>query len=107
MSTSNASVGVGRENDSSKAGTQDGSQQATGGSGPVDNQQTIARHGQAPTPGDSPAQRSAEGAATAVTASNRGAQDTRSAQAGGTGTGLGSGETGANQTPADVSPNRQ
>jgi hypothetical protein len=32
----------------------------------------------------------------------RGAQDTRSRQAGGTGTGLGSTETGANQTPADL-----
>jgi len=34
----------------------------------------------------------------------RGALDTRSSQAGGTGTGLGSQESGANQSPADLAP---
>jgi hypothetical protein len=42
-----------------------------------------------------------EGAGSAATASTRGPQDTRSRQAGGTATGLGAPETGANQSPSD------
>jgi hypothetical protein len=36
----------------------------------------------------------------------RGFQDTRSQQAGGTGSGLGTPETGANQTPEDIEKGR-
>jgi hypothetical protein len=42
----------------------------------------------------------------AVQSGARGAQDTRGQQAGGTGTGLGSPETGANQSEADLPPAR-
>ncbi len=105
MSNSNASVGVGQQNDSSKAGTPDGSQKSTGGSGPTDAQASGHRLDPIPAPGERPTANPAEGAGTAVTASNRGAQDTRSRQAGGAG--LGSAETGANQTSADVSPRQR
>jgi hypothetical protein len=87
----------------------DGSQRASGGSGltrsledtgsaaPVEpaDEQTEA-------PDDVGAQVEAEG--NAVTATNRGPQDTRSRQAGSVETGLGAPETGANQGPDDLAP---
>jgi hypothetical protein len=48
-----------------------------------------------------------EGAGTAATATARGAQDTRSQQAGIQPTGLGTPETGGNQSPDDLAPPRQ
>lgn len=49
-----------------------------------------------------------EGAGTAATATGRGKQDTRSRQAGISETGLGTPETGGNQSPEDLAPrNRQ
>jgi hypothetical protein len=45
-----------------------------------------------------------EGAGTAATATGRGAQDTRSQQAGIQPTGLGTPETGGNQSPDDLAP---
>jgi hypothetical protein len=48
-----------------------------------------------------------EGAGTAATASARGAQDTRSQQAGIQETGLGTPETGGNQSEADLAPPRK
>jgi hypothetical protein len=47
-----------------------------------------------------------EGAGTAATATARGAQDTRSQQAGIQPTGLGTPETGGNQSPDDLAPPR-
>jgi hypothetical protein len=49
----------------------------------------------------------AEGAGTAATAIGRGAQDTRSQQAGINPTGLGTPETGGNQSEDDLAPPRQ
>ena len=49
----------------------------------------------------------AEGADTAVTAINRGYQDTRSRQASPGSTGLGSPETGGNQSEDDLAPPRR
>jgi hypothetical protein len=46
----------------------------------------------------------AEASGTAATSAARGAQDTRGRQAGRSDTGLGTPETGANQTPADMPP---
>ena len=48
-----------------------------------------------------------EGAGTAATATARGAQDTRSSQAGRLPTGLGTPETGANQDERDLAPPRR
>jgi len=48
-----------------------------------------------------------EGAGTAATATARGAQDTRSQQAGIQQTGLGTPETGGNQSEADLAPPHQ
>ncbi|MCS0592430.1 hypothetical protein ACFQ09_05500 [Massilia norwichensis] len=48
-----------------------------------------------------------EGAGTAATAIGRGAQDTRSQQAGISPTGLGTPETGGNQSEDDLAPPRQ
>jgi hypothetical protein len=48
-----------------------------------------------------------EGAGTAATAVGRGAQDTRSQQAGISSTGLGTPETGANQSEEDLPPPRR
>jgi hypothetical protein len=48
-----------------------------------------------------------EGAGTAATATGRGAQDTRSQQAGIQPTGLGTPETGGNQSPDDLAPPRK
>jgi hypothetical protein len=50
---------------------------------------------------------SAEGAGTAATNVGRGAQDTRSQQAGINPTGLGTPETGGNQSEEDLAPPRQ
>ena len=94
------SVGVGRENDSSD-GPEHASHRATGGSGGAGltaSQGDISRgneqRGQTRVP---------ESAATATV---KGAQDTRSRQGGGTGTGLGTPETGANQDAADLPPRK-
>jgi len=46
----------------------------------------------------------AEPSDTSMHSGARGAFDTRSSQAGGTGTGIGSPESGANQSPADLAP---
>jgi hypothetical protein len=58
---------------------------------------TPAAPGSGPNPGET-------GDKSAVQSGARGAQDTRSRQAGGTGTGLGTPETGANQSEADLPP---
>jgi hypothetical protein len=59
-----------------------------------------------PAPPDSsqPGTAPAEGADTAATATARGAQDTRSQQAGINPTGLGTPETGGNQSEGDLAP---
>jgi hypothetical protein len=85
----------------------------TGGSGGV--QQTKPRKEEAAeaTPGArQPAQPESEdappeGADTAATATGPGAQDTRSRQAGINPTGLGTPETGGNQSEADLAPPRK
>ncbi len=90
-------------------------QQETGGSG---GEQLTASQGElkdALREGTAHAQPSAEGAPAAprnpaepaesgMHSGARGAFDTRSDQAGGTGTGIGSPESGANQSPADLAP---
>ncbi len=50
------------------------------------------------------APKAAEPGETSMYSGARGALDTRSAQAGGTGTGIGSPESGANQSPEDLAP---
>jgi hypothetical protein len=86
----------------------------TGGSG--GDQQTKPRKEEAAgaTPGSSQARQEAtpsatppEGAGTAATAVGRGAQDTRSQQAGILPTGLGTPETGGNQSEEDLAPPRK
>ncbi|MDB5960015.1 MAG: hypothetical protein JWP59_1309 [Massilia sp.] len=90
------SVGNGPDND-----TKPRSQQATGGSGGDQLTQSNAENKDASRsdqPIAAPAgNRQAGGPASDATASNRTAQDTRSDQAGSTGTGLGAAETGGNQ----------
>jgi hypothetical protein len=56
---------------------------------------------------DTAAEGAAEGAGTAATNVGRGAQDTRSQQAGINPTGLGTPETGGNQSEEDLAPPRQ
>jgi hypothetical protein len=90
----------------------------TGGSG--GDQQTKPRKEEAPgaMPGSSQAAQQGdsqggmqatqpEGAGTAATAVGRGAQDTRSQQAGINPTGLGTPETGGNQSEEDLAPRRK
>jgi hypothetical protein len=98
-STSTA-IGNGPGNDSSGQ-----SQQATGGSGgeqlthdmkDTNTDQPVTK----PAGNRQSAQEGSEGSA--ATASNRTAQDTRSRQAGSTGTGLGARETGGNQDEFDM-----
>jgi hypothetical protein len=102
------SVGVGPANDSRDG---EGSQRATGGSGGAGLTRSLEDTGSdapsesagEPTVGaDDAGEHLAEG--TDMTAINRGAQDTRSRQAGSTKTGLGAPETGANQGPDDLAP---
>jgi hypothetical protein len=82
--------------------------QETGGSGGA---QLTQSTGEIDAPPGSKAQDSPaapetkpEADGSAVQSGSRGALDTRSQQAGGTGTGLGSPETGANQSPDDLPP---
>lgn len=112
MGTQNAgegstSVGAGPGNDS-----MGGSQKASGGSGGEQLTRSLHdTHSDAPsTPVDliddaTPV--APEGAGSASTAATRGAQDTHSAQAGSTPTGLGAPETGANQQVSDLPPPKQ
>lgn len=60
----------------------------------------VAQPGAAPLVPPNPA----EPAETSMHSGARGAADTRSGQAGGTGTGIGSPESGANQSPEDLAP---
>jgi hypothetical protein len=94
----------------------------TGGSGGVQQTKPRTEEARGATPGSSqssgpgstqgstqggmdPAQ--PEGAGTAATAAGRGAQDTRSQQAGIQPTGLGTPETGGNQSEEDLAPPRK
>jgi hypothetical protein len=107
------SVGVGPSNDR-QGGPRDsdGSQRASGGSGGSGLTRSLEDTGSAAPvepvgeqmegPDDVEAQIEAEGSA--MTATNRGPQDTRSRQAGSVETGLGAPETGANQSPDDLAP---
>jgi hypothetical protein len=82
-------------------------QQETGGSGGAQLTQSTGeidaapagRAGVAPAPAPRP-----EADGSAMQTGARGAQDTRAQQAGGTGTGLGTPETGANQSEDDLPP---
>lgn len=85
-------------------------QQETGGSGGAQLTQSTgeidgAPAGQAGIALAAPAPRP-EGDGSALQTGARGAQDTRAQQAGGTGTGLGTPETGANQSEDDLPPGR-
>jgi hypothetical protein len=101
-----ASVGIGPGNDGS-----DESQRETGGSGGsqltrgLDDTHSGARSAPVDAAGDAP-EEPPEGEGSASTAATRGAQDTHSRQAGGTATGLGAPETGANQAPGDLAPKK-
>jgi len=94
-------------------------QQETGGSGgeqltasqgndeeatPADAQDAAAQPGGTPAAAPGVAPNPAEPRETSMHSGARGAFDTRSGQAGGTGTGLGSPESGANQSPGDLAP---
>lgn len=84
----------------------DGSQKETGGSGGEQLTRNLEDTGSADPmmPVDAGMNNKLpepEGAGIAATAATRGAQDTRSNQAGSTGTGLGAPETGANQSASD------
>jgi hypothetical protein len=83
-------------------------QQETGGSGGAQLTQSTGEIDAAPgqVPGNKPPAPGSPPQAddSAVQSGARGAQDTRSRQAGGTGTGLGTPETGANQSEADLPP---
>ena len=110
MSTHNAgeggsqSVGVGPGNDG-----QGYSQQGSGGNGGAQLTGNLDDFGNAApsTPAPLIDEAAPEGAGSAATATNRGAQDTRAHQAGSTGTGLGAPETGANQQASDLPPPRK
>jgi hypothetical protein len=86
-------------------------QQETGGSGGAQLTQSTGEIDAAPAgqAGIAPAAPAApapdpEGTGSALQSGARGAQDTRAQQAGGTGTGLGTPETGANQSEDDLPP---
>jgi hypothetical protein len=106
--SSDASVGVGPDNDRRD---NEGSQRASGGSGGAPLTRSLEDTGSGkPSPavernGESK-QEAPEGAGSAATAATRGPQDTHSRQAGSTATGLGAPETGANQTPSDLAPKK-
>jgi hypothetical protein len=76
-----------------------GGAQLTQSSGEIDSAPGQAPGNKPPAPGSPPQSHDS-----AVQSGARGAQDTRSQQAGGTGTGLGTPETGANQSEADLPP---
>lgn len=105
--SSGTSVGVGPENDSRES---EGSQRASGGSG--GEQMTRSLHDthsdarMPPVAQDESLENAPEGAGLAATATTRGPVDTHSHQAGGTATGLGVPETGANQAPGDLAPKK-
>lgn len=83
-------------------------QQETGGSGGAQLTHSTGEIEETPDrqPESSPAapEPKPEADGSAVQSGSRGALDTRSQQGGGTGTGLGSPETGANQSPEDLPP---
>lgn len=82
------------------------SQAETGGSGGAQLTHSQGEIHAAPDgkPEPAPAAPEAQAADSAMQSGARGAQDTRPAQGGGTGTGLGSPESGANQSPQDLPP---
>ena len=104
-----ATVGVGGETSGQAGATPTHETQAeTGGSGGT---QLTHSHGDAPREGadkpggEQPAATDPAGATdSALQSGARGAQDTRPQQGGGTGTGVGSPETGANQSQDDLPP---
>ena len=85
-------------------------QQETGGSGGAQLTHSTgeidAPPGQQPDSAASAAEPKPEADGSAVQSGARGALDTRSQQGGGTGTGLGTPETGANQSQDDLPPRR-
>jgi hypothetical protein len=105
--TGSQSVGVGPGNDSHAP-----SQRDSGGSGGAQLTRNLEDlNVEAPsTPvdqGDEAPAPAPEGAGSAATAATRGFQDTHSSQAGSTGTGLGTPETGGNQQASDLAPPRK
>ena len=99
------SVGSGTDNDRSPP-----SMQATGGNGGAQLTQSNAEMPGGDTPvqrhvdtaGTDPSTEATSDATSDATASNRTAQDTRSYQAGSTGTGLGAAEAGGSEDPFDM-----
>lgn len=85
-------------------------QQETGGSGGAQLTHSTgeidAAPGQQPDQPETPQEPKPEADGSALQSGSRGALDTRSQQGGGTGTGLGSPETGANQSQEDLPPPR-
>jgi hypothetical protein len=107
------SVGVGPANDRQGGSREsDGSQRATGGSGGSGLTRSLEDTGSdapsqpvsGPMAGPDDVGEQVAGEGSAMTASTRGPQDTRSHQAGSSETGLGAPETGANQGPDDLAP---
>lgn len=107
------SVGVGPANDRQGGPREsDGSQRATGGSGGSGLTRSLEDTGSdapsqpvsGPMAGPDEVGEQVAGEGSAMTASTRGPQDTRSHQASSTKTGLGAPETGANQGPDDLAP---
>jgi len=99
MTSPSTSVGNGTDNDTSNA-----SQQSTGGNGGDQLTQSNAeqRSDQPVSAPEGNRQAQPGQPDSDATASNRTAQDTRSNQAGSTGTGLGAAETGGNQDEFDM-----
>jgi len=106
-----ATVGIG-EATSGQAGATPSheTQQETGGSGGAQLTHSTGEIDKPPgtTPPDAPAPGSTtdEAQGSAMQSGARGAQDTRARQGGTTGTGLGTPETGANQSSGDLAPPR-
>lgn len=98
---SNQSIGTGQD-ENKQGAIRDGSQRETGGSGGAGQTASQVSPGNAQSSTSGPAQtgRPVEAEGSDATATTRGAQDTRSRQAGDAQ--LGSPETGANQSPADL-----
>jgi len=91
----------GNDEDPALAGRQDG---AEAQSGDVSTVAPEAASDVAPGVAPGVAPKAAEPGETSMHSGSRGALDTRSGQAGGTGTGIGSPESGANQSPEDLAP---
>jgi hypothetical protein len=107
-----ATIGLGNETSGEAGSTLTHETMAeTGGSGVNQQSEDTALQGKpgAGRPADPGSRQDAEpeGAGTASTATVRGAQDTRSSQAGRLPTGLGTPETGGNQNAGDLAPPRQ